>query len=355
MKIKSIAAICKKNKNIAIFERYSDDGDILTQYIGDGSAVYPVIGLPPLDAESLLTIFDVPEKDRDNYFVKTLGVPAGISFEDTDATERHVEREGISIIYSGRTLKPIHTTRGLVFIESRYLSPAADVLDVLELYERRTTEGTPYIVAKAGFLLQAVIMPYDVINQQFVESLQDLTRECEFSLSEKERRERESERNRRTLRRLRFCKRNRLKERVKAMTINEFAAEVHKNAVEHGWWEGERTFPEIVALIHSEVSEALEEYRDGKPLLYFPCNAGGVCCEEDGSAHCGSRPYDPENPNARCSAQSKKPEGIAAELADVIIRVLDYCAYAGIDIENVLEVKHEYNKSRPYRHGGKKC
>lgn len=109
MKIKSIAAICKKNKNIAIFERYSDDGDILTQYIGDGSAVYPVIGLPPLDAESLLTIFDVPEKDRDNYFVKTLGVPAGISFEDTDETERHVEREGISIIYSGRTLKPIRT------------------------------------------------------------------------------------------------------------------------------------------------------------------------------------------------------------------------------------------------------
>lgn len=33
MKIKSIAAICKKNKNIAIFERYSDDGDILYAYV----------------------------------------------------------------------------------------------------------------------------------------------------------------------------------------------------------------------------------------------------------------------------------------------------------------------------------
>ena len=183
MKIKSIAAICKKNKNIAIFERYSDDGDILTQYIGDGSAVYPVVGLPQLDKESLLTIFDVPEKDRDNYFVKTLGVPAGISFEDTDETERHVEREGISIIYSGRTLKPTRTTRGLVFIESRYLSPVSDVLEVLELYERITTGGTPYIVAKAGLLLQAVIMPFDVINQQFVESLQRLTEQCAVSLS----------------------------------------------------------------------------------------------------------------------------------------------------------------------------
>lgn len=192
MKIKSIAAICKKNKNIAIFERYNDGGDLVTQYIGDGSAVYPVIGLPPLDAESLLTIFDVPEKDRDNYFVKTLGIPAGISFEDTDATERQVERETLSIIYSGKTLKPIRTTRGLVFIESRYLAPVNDVLDVLELYERRTAEGAPYIVAKAGFLLQAVIMPYDVINQQFVESLQGLTRECEFTLSEKERKEREA-------------------------------------------------------------------------------------------------------------------------------------------------------------------
>lgn len=187
MKIKSIAAICKKNKNIAIFERYSDDGDILTQYIGDGSAVYPVIGLPQLDKESLLTIFDVPEKDRDNYFVKTLGVPAGISFEDTDETERHVEREGISIIYSGRTLKPIRTTRGLVFIESRYLSPVADVLDVLELYERRTAEGMPYIVAKAGFLLQAVIMPYDVISQQFVDNLKRLTEQCALSLDLRER------------------------------------------------------------------------------------------------------------------------------------------------------------------------
>ena len=50
-----------------------------------------------------------------------------------------------------------------------------------------------------------------------------------------------------------------------------------------------------------------------------------------------------------------KTEGIPTELADVNIRVLDYCGYAGIDIDAAISQKHEYNKSRPYRHGGKKC
>ena len=159
MKIKNIAAICKKNKSVVLFERRNDEGDVTLQYIGDGGAVYPAIGLPMLDEESVLAIFD-----------------------DIDGTEKPVEREAISIVYSGRTLKPLRTRRGLVFIESRYLSPVSDVMDVLELYERITPSGTPYIVAKAGFLLQAVIMPYDVINQQFVDKLQELTRECVISL-----------------------------------------------------------------------------------------------------------------------------------------------------------------------------
>ena len=139
--------------------------------------------------------------------------------------------------------------------------------------------------------------------------------------------------------------------------LNEIAKVVHENAVAHGWWDEQRSFPEIIALVHSELSEALEEYRDGKPLLYFPCNAGGVCTEDRGEAGvtCGSRTYNPEIPEAPCTAKSDKPEGVAIELADAIIRILDYCAEAGIDIEEAIAIKHEYNKSRPYRHGGKRC
>lgn len=101
--------------------------------------------------------------------------------------------------------------------------------------------------------------------------------------------------------------------------------EIFKNAVEKGWWEKERPFPEIIALIHSELSEALEAYREGlRPTSIYMSDEG-------------------------------KPEGIPIELADVIIRIFDYCGHAKIDIEGAILMKHEYNKSRPYRHGNKEC
>lgn len=99
MKIKSIAAICKKNKQVVLFNRYSDSGT-LSQYIGDGNAVYPISGLLELDEESILTIFDVPEKQREDWLVRYRDIPEGISFEDTDATEKIIEQGNLSIVYT---------------------------------------------------------------------------------------------------------------------------------------------------------------------------------------------------------------------------------------------------------------
>ena len=113
-------------------------------------------------------------------------IPEGINFEAPRNRKRSLNKATFRLCIAEKTQKPLQTRRGLVFIESRYLSPVSDVLDVLELYERVTPFGAPYIVAKAGFLLQAVIMPCDVISAQFVQRLQELTRQCAVSLDLRE-------------------------------------------------------------------------------------------------------------------------------------------------------------------------
>ena len=98
--------------------------------------------------------------------------------------------------------------------------------------------------------------------------------------------------------------------------IRKLVEEIHQIALEKGWWDNSRTFGDIIALVHSEASEALEEYRDGHSpdeVYYTP---GG------------------------------KPNGIGIELADVVIRIMDYCGHAGIDLQSMIEIKHEYNKAR---------
>ena len=190
--------------------------------------------------------------------------------------------------------------------------------------------------------------------------------------------------------------------------LNEFAQEIHQNAVAHGWWEGERSADEIIALIHSEWSEALEEYRAGRPLVWHKCPYNSGMCETQ-EVHQGD--FDCRS----CTPDKRKPEGIAVELIDGCIRILDFLAWnentlngaffdrieeyaevgmdefvrmvcllhvstslcileddvsnlvaamgvacywiksQGIDPLALMHEKHEYNKTRPYKHGGKVC
>ena len=211
------------------------------------------------------------------------------------------------------------------------------------------------------------------------------------------------------------------------MNLNKFAKEVHQNAVDHGFWEDERDITETIALIHSEFSEALEEYRANRPMIWFECkeiehSTPKVCAPKD------EYDYLVFDQKGTCPHRGKKPEGIAVELIDGCIRILDLfgkngrvcssstiaelinrirannpklnedtplptlvCAlhsltaragdrcYAvtnkdaalapleaalglvffwtsenGVDPEALMVQKHEFNKSRPYKHG-KKC
>ena len=130
-----------------------------------------------------------------------------------------------------------------------------------------------------------------------------------------------------------------LEGKKQAASLNQLAAEIHQNAMEKGWWEGPPTFGDIVALCHSELSEALEAYRDGEELVHGCC---GHCTFQESCDH--PAPAG----ETRC-----KPEGVAVEMIDCIMRILDWCAMEGVDVDGLLRMKLEYNKGRPYRHGGK--
>jgi len=109
-------------------------------------------------------------------------------------------------------------------------------------------------------------------------------------------------------------------------TIDKMCQKAHATAVDKGWWDTDRQIPECLALIHSEVSECLEAYRVGSSVSTIE--------------------YDDV---------TKKPEGFAVEMADVLIRVFDLCGAYNVPLADALAVKMAYNKTRSRRHGGKVC
>jgi hypothetical protein len=114
------------------------------------------------------------------------------------------------------------------------------------------------------------------------------------------------------------------------MNINDLIREAHANAVAHGFWEEDRPFAEAVDLIHSELSEALEEFRDGRELneVYHSCQYSKVHNVPLG--HCRK--------NITCAqCEYGKPEGIPIELADTVIWIGAYLGHEKVDAERTVD------------------
>ena len=129
------------------------------------------------------------------------------------------------------------------------------------------------------------------------------------------------------------------------MKINETCTLVHDLAKQKGWYENPKTPLEAHMLIVSEIAEASEEVRKDTPPIYANIKIQ-VAFDEI--------MYQRTTNLELIRNNLIKPEGEAIELADAVIRIFDYCAYRGIDLEEAIALKHNYNKSRSKRHGGKK-
>lgn len=129
--------------------------------------------------------------------------------------------------------------------------------------------------------------------------------------------------------------------------INELAQEVHENAKSKGFHEEENNIGEMLCLIHSEVSEALEADREDKY-----CELDNENWLIDGKTLRDDLSKEDEVDFINVFKVSIK-DTFEDELADIVIRVMDLAETKGIDLQAHIEYKMRYNSLREYKHGKK--
>ena len=167
MKLKKVAALCRKNKELCFATAANG------WWLGDGNAMYLMEELPKMDEKQTFAAFDIASGDRESYSViNNVGMP----FDDNCPEDAPVKTCGQPIVYLGEELFPMMTSGGIVFIDRKYLGPVVDGSGSIELFERC---GGKYIAIKRGmYLIGLIVSDGTIIKRELLEKLQPLCTAC---------------------------------------------------------------------------------------------------------------------------------------------------------------------------------
>lgn len=167
MIFKNLTALCRAHKCIWLL---GDPEEL--QWVSEGNALYPLHGHPGMTSSVLPRVFDVPEKDLGKYLIRhDIDLVRGYDYSDVTLNETQLRMEPITIKRYEQILRPVKTTKGLMFYDPEYLKPLRDKKDTIEIYERETSNGNTYFAVKSGFLLEAIIPPVDPGHGKLLDEL----------------------------------------------------------------------------------------------------------------------------------------------------------------------------------------
>lgn len=160
MKIKKIAAQCKDRGKACLYD-YTDSDGCISQWIGNGAAVWPVNGVPMLEAEHLPALFDLTGKQMEEMNILHAATPEDVSFRDYDGGDILATEARLRVIWNGCELMML-TAKGVTYyIDTELLAPiwAEYERDTIQYCLRRKKDGTPYFAVLGGLLLVGLVWP----------------------------------------------------------------------------------------------------------------------------------------------------------------------------------------------------
>ena len=177
---KEISKLCKKRKSI-----YNIKGSDNVNWIGDGSALYPLYKFNDLDKPACLALLDIPDGEEESigyfdYLLHSIHI-----LGDLQQSDRLLPNDGLTVVIHGESYKTYVIDNEILFINEKYFKPIKDIIknenNVIRCFLRYDKEQK-FVVVKSGFTVIAIICTSNVLSLKYIETMREYLRICEITL-----------------------------------------------------------------------------------------------------------------------------------------------------------------------------